>query len=1013
MAKLYITPLGSSVRNFFCEQLDKLVYGKGAIVLPNRLLTEEVQSLYNVECIGIDTLAVKVLNLHGYVNFNQINRRSQELVIQSLLNNLLSLEQLPYFSKLAQKPGFIKAMASLVGQLSRSGSTQEQIVNILSAWDREGNLGQKDKEVALLYNFYRNYLKNKDWFDLEGKYRLAIWILENAKIKLPWQQLYFSDFYSLDALQLDFLQALSKHCHLTVGMCYEKNLRGQEREKFFAASSDTFMALENLCLDEKIEYYDENLTAEPACLQVIKNLGCSCQPVPAKNAVRLYSFKERDKEIRWALTNIKQLLQQGTAPQKILLAVRDLSTYSGLRLVADEYGVPVALPQTANLAVQPLTEMVLLLLQAVSDNHKGAQAYFKLVSVPLLHLLLTVDGEAVNSLQENAYFTSRSKAQAAVREKLAAEDEILNLIDDLLAKIPQQAKVTEYGTLLLEFLQNLQLKQRLGSLYKEGKVELNTLTATLQAQESLRLVVQQLVEDYASCGMDKAKISLFQWQELVRNAAAETEIVLRAGRRDGVLVTEAGNAQGMAFDYVFVLGLREGEFPRANNENWIYNDRERKDLQALGLNLPNTSLTYAEDAYFFASVAAAARKRLVLSYFEDEQAGASAYINAVQKLFAPQTLEAISEPEKICASVGEFAQKTASEEWLRQQWGAPLLDAAQADKLRLEDERYNGVLLAENLQAQVRQKIGSTFSASGLEIYAACPFKYLGQRVWQQQEFAAKEEQLTPADEGDLLHQTLARFMSKHLQQKISTLPLEALQKELAEAFTAAAQEAEAQGKIINSIFWQAEAQRLHKLLQLWLQFEYNDQKNWQGFTPWAVEWDFGFKNKKPFSLSLNDGTSIFLNGRIDRIDSDGQRFFVTDYKRSSSSVPGSKDLANGFDVQLPLYLLALADLHNDNNSVVGGTYFVLKDGQRKSSFLVEDAANPNLVYKKAAQGINDSWDSFQSFAQKLITDYIEAIYAGNFAVAPRKKCSEYCPLRDICRVRQTPQAEGGAQADE
>ena len=65
------------------------------------------------------------------------------------------------FNELLEKTGFVKAMTSLVGQLSRSGSTQEQIVNVLREWGREGNWGQKDKEVALLYQFYRKYLKEK------------------------------------------------------------------------------------------------------------------------------------------------------------------------------------------------------------------------------------------------------------------------------------------------------------------------------------------------------------------------------------------------------------------------------------------------------------------------------------------------------------------------------------------------------------------------------------------------------------------------------------------------------------------------------------------------------------------------------------------------------------------------------------------------------------------------------------------------------------------------------------
>ena len=50
MAKLFITPLGSSCRLRFCDELHKMEYGTGAIVLPNRLLLEEVRKKYaNVE----------------------------------------------------------------------------------------------------------------------------------------------------------------------------------------------------------------------------------------------------------------------------------------------------------------------------------------------------------------------------------------------------------------------------------------------------------------------------------------------------------------------------------------------------------------------------------------------------------------------------------------------------------------------------------------------------------------------------------------------------------------------------------------------------------------------------------------------------------------------------------------------------------------------------------------------------------------------------------------------------
>ena len=89
MAKLFITPLGSSCRKKFCDELQNMEYGVGAIVLPNRLLLDEVRKNYaNVETVGMDTLASKLLNLNGYVTFNQINRHSQELIIEDFLHTL-------------------------------------------------------------------------------------------------------------------------------------------------------------------------------------------------------------------------------------------------------------------------------------------------------------------------------------------------------------------------------------------------------------------------------------------------------------------------------------------------------------------------------------------------------------------------------------------------------------------------------------------------------------------------------------------------------------------------------------------------------------------------------------------------------------------------------------------------------------------------------------------------------------------------------------------------------------
>lgn len=64
----------------------------------------------------------------------------------------------------------------------------------------------------------------------------------------------------------------------------------------------------------------------------------------------------------------QQLAHEKCAANRIVVAVRDFSLYSGLRQLADEYGVPVSLPQTTALVAQPLAVMLRLLLTAAGEG---------------------------------------------------------------------------------------------------------------------------------------------------------------------------------------------------------------------------------------------------------------------------------------------------------------------------------------------------------------------------------------------------------------------------------------------------------------------------------------------------------------------------------------------------------------------------------------------------------------------------------------------------------------------
>ena len=144
-------------------------------------------------------------------------------------------------------------------------------------------------------------------------------------------------------------------------------------------------------------------------------------------------------------------------------------------------------------------------------------------------------------------------------------------------------------------MQSLPLEERLGSLHKQG-VPLDFMLACLRSKDAVLKAVQQLVLDYKVAENSDCKLTLSQWNSLLQEALGQVQLTLCFGRRDGVLFTEVGNIQGLSFDSVYIMGLREGEFPQAKNENWIYNDTERKQLADAGYDLPTGGSSFDEDA---------------------------------------------------------------------------------------------------------------------------------------------------------------------------------------------------------------------------------------------------------------------------------------------------------------------------------------------------------------------------------------------------------------------------------
>lgn len=1023
MIDLYTVPLGATARDFFsAEAENKYSYDEALLVLPSRLLVNHARRSGRAQAVNFEYLPNRIvalnrqlLDLPPEVKLEMISRRTQELLVGDLLHQLAKLQGLDYFSKLADKEGFVKAVTGLLGQLSRSGSTQEEITMALLEWEqRNPAYVMKDREVAALYNLYRNKLKQKNWYDVEGLYRLAIAVLERPQAKLPWQQLYFSEFYHFDALQRLLIKSLSRHCQISIGLMYEP-----KRPEIFAAVERSFGYLSGFA--QLHDLHMEGSVRKPDLQHLTAKLGAgSCQTLAVADSINFIESGDSEGELRAVLRSIKAKLQHGAAYNDFLVAVRDFKTYSGIRAVCDEYGIPVTLPKIASLSAQPVCEFLRLLLNVAAGGSEAIAAYWRLLKCGVVKLVYSFDGEQLNRLKQEYLYNDLRQLRKAVRDKADANENKqwsadLGELELLLDKVQRRDTAAAYGETFKTILEALELPVKAGENYKNGRADLLEVKNIVETVRQLSEVLDTLSEDYQNGGLESVPLKAEEYSQLLISACSERQIILTAADSEGILFGEAANLQGLLFKHVYIMGLREGEFPRSKNENWIYNDRERAELSGVGVELDNTACAYAEDKFFFAAVAAMATETLTLSWYSDDTAGASAYIEDVERLYAAGCItrsragrigwqEALSEQELLLG----ITQKDTCHNWLLERLGADWTLRSSIERIREQgDSVYKGVFEDVQLQRAINEAVGGLFSASHLETYAQCPYRFLLSYVWKQQQYEELTETVEPAVEGSLLHDVLARFMAGHLHEKLTKYPPTELISQLDDIMTSVCDEYITGKKIAVTDFWPSQRRKLNLLLRRWLQRELVYQKKWEPFVPVKIEWDFGRNGSAPLVLEVNGG-KIYLNGRIDRIDSDGNGIFVTDYKRSQT--PSGSELTEGLDLQIPVYLMALAALE-PQSKVLGGGYYSLKEAKRKGGFAMQTLGKtPFTTNNKPFSDAEDQWLAFADFCRTTVRGYINTLRQGNFPPAPRKNCPEYCPGKDICRAYGELAAEGGEE---
>ncbi|MBI4468922.1 MAG: PD-(D/E)XK nuclease family protein [Acidobacteria bacterium] len=638
----------------------------------------------------------------------------------------------------------------------------------------------------------------------------------------------------------------------------------------------------------------------------------------------------------------------------------------------------------------------------------------------------------------------------------------------LLVAVPSEGRAQNLSAAILSLFRHLQYGERIARplSMSASRLGLDQIALDLRGLEGLRRALaaaakafeisDSVLEIEGDPGM--ATLPAFV-EEAQRCLRAQT---LRAGTSDpaGLAVLEATDIRGLRFPVVFLAGLVEGGFPLRAGRDWIYPHEERERLKEYGLTLEDISpATLLKEEHYLYQVACRASERLYLSrpvIAEDgTETVASYFIEEIEHALAPRKIcrrtirsdydgndllaastgselaTAISRQEERCLQGDRDHRLLTSAElgrlisWSRDR--GHLSDLALR-RIRIGRERagqafgpFDGRLDRRELFDILEASFGCehTFSASELNLYGNCPYKFFAERILKLEPRVEAALDLAATEEGQLLHEALRRFFSNRRGRSLLQAELVRLQEEMGgiadEIFDEHASRVPPLNPRIRSL-----DREIHKIiLNQVVAYERELQQRTQalGVVPTFVEWAFGMKSVASDPESTSSfleiqrraspaaGEAVRLRGQIDRIDlaEDGTTI-AYDYKRSGGS--GVNDMKAGRDLQLGIYLEAVERLLRPGQTVAGGGYYLLRgSGERRNKGLYRAALKAytqiGLRGGKVPSNLSEEdWQGLRQVMLQHIWSFIDRIRTGDFRPVPSlglKTCS-HCDFSAVCR---------------
>ena len=895
-----------------------------------------------VESFSFTSLAERILSAEGGAAVQTLSDAGRAVLVRRALEELQ--DHVHYYYRHRRSAAFCQMAAQTIDELKSAGLSGAQLAELAPDCGPESG---KLSELALIFQGYETLLAGTG-MDPADRLELAADRLEAALARgelpdfLREREVFIDEFDTFNAPKKRLMGAmLAALPTVTVALCDDGAPMVPGDMGLFSGAKQVAAQLRQLARKNGADAAVPELLRRdlrhkdaPGLAAVTELLETgTCEVPPAAPEVRLFAAASREEEARCTAAAIHRLMRQGVRCGKMAVVCRNIPDYraairyefrmADIPLYCDEPTSPeFSAPATAVRALLALlrgadmTENLTILaktgLCALTEPQVCALENYAYTWSPNAAAWRTKFEKSPKGFGENELSDEDAKT---LEDAETARQLLVTAVDELRSKV-RGSSAEQISRELYFCLKKLGAEEQQAALVEAVR----TARGIPAAEEAAREwnVVMQLLNEMAHL-LGGQGVTFAEYEDLFSLLLRSSDLGHIPQTLDAVVLASAGKMRLDAPDYVFVLGLAEGEFPCAPSETGLLTHADRDVLMAKQIDLPDCfeNRVVREQVCVYKALTAPA-KGLWLSWPKGQGKTLCAALEPIVEALHPAAPELelpdlAATPADALDTLGGWPLTDTERASLTEALRLPQTDAPQGLALlrRMEEDPPRQVNDLSALSGLLGQRL--RISPSQLEKYYTCRYGYFLQYVLGLK--PRRRAELSADQSGTLMHWVLQMALDPHPDAdnpcaRLAPFP-ELDDDAMAELASLLVDEYAKRYLPEDTARFAYLLSRLKKSMTSLLCYLRDEQKQ-SCFHPAACELHIGSgEDAVPGQVyHLSDGRTVQLVGTVDRADEwveeNGTRWVrVVDYKTGTKKL-NLKEVYCGLDCQMLLYLFSL-----------------------------------------------------------------------------------------------------------